>query len=360
MTDTWRSLAFALAAVLAAAPSALVAQRTGRATVSAHAVVRAVPGGRALALAYPGAHVATRGTRSAATQVVLDGYVHTSVLAGKRDSFAVSIDAPSGALLRATPAPKGTVIARLDHWMGLHELGRKGEWVHVQRAAWIANGLLDAPPVARTEPRRSDVTRVATTASAVRTGEGPASATDSSAGAVEDSVPQRSTTTVLTPTSSTAFAAGPEGRPLGTLSPGASLVPLARERGWVRVRVEGWVRESGLQLADSGLVSSLSAADLRADTAGTRGRVVRWQVEVLAFRRADALRRDLAPNEPYLLARGPGDERAMLYLALPPALVDDASALPALTQAIVTARVRTGRSDPSGVPILDVLSLARR
>ncbi len=384
MTDTRRSLAFVLAPVLAAllgaAPCSLSAQRgapsdaerNAQATVNAHAVVRAVPGGRELALAYPGAALATRGTRSGATRVVLDGYVHRSLLAGKRDSFAISIDAPSGAYLRSSPASKGTIVAKLDHWMGLHDLGRKGEWVHVRRVGWIASTLLDAPPkapeVAKSTPApradtrtatRADTLRVAAALAGVSDGRDASSATDSSAGAVDDSG-SGAPSSALTPTSATPLATAPQGTKVGSLAPGAALVPLARERGWVRVRVEGWVRESDLQLADSTMVSALSAADLRADTAGTRGRVVRWQVEVLAFRRADVLRRDLAPNEPYLLARGPGDERAMLYLALPSALVQDARALPALTRVIVTARVRTGRSDPSGVPILDVLSLARR
>lgn len=150
---------------------------------------------------------------------------------------------------------------------------------------------------------------------------------------------------------------GPDGRALGTLGQRTVVTPLAREGGWVRVRLEGWVREADLEPTDTTITTQLAAADLRADPEGTKGRTVRWDVELLAFQLADPLRRDLAPEEPYLLVRGPGDENAMLYLALPPSLVQQGRGLPPLTRLQVTARVRSGRSVPAGLPVLDVLTL---
>ena len=141
------------------------------------------------------------------------------------------------------------------------------------------------------------------------------------------------------------------------VAPG-TVIPLARERGWVRVRMEGWVRESDLLPVDSSLRTAISAADLRADPEGSKGKLVRWKVEILALQRADALRRDLADGEPYLLARGPVGENAMLYLALPPALVAEARAITPLTVVQITARVRNGRSAPTNVPILDIETIS--
>lgn len=146
----------------------------------------------------------------------------------------------------------------------------------------------------------------------------------------------------------------PDGAVTGTISRTGTVIPLARERGWVRVRMEGWVRESDLLPIDSTLRTALSAADLRADPEGSKGKLVRWKVEVLALQRADALRRDLVEGEPYLLARGPVGENSILYLALPPALVNDARAITPLTVVQITARVRNGRSAPTNVPILDI------
>ncbi len=147
--------------------------------------------------------------------------------------------------------------------------------------------------------------------------------------------------------------------PVATLQHGAVLTPLARERGWVRVQLEGWVREADVVAVDSSL-ARLSAADLRASPAEYVGRTVRWTVTALAFQTADPLRQDMKPDEPYLLARGPGAEASLLYLTLPPDLVIRGKALPPMTQIIVTARVRTGRSDPAGVPILDVLAMTTK
>ena len=67
-------------------------------------------------------------------------------------------------------------------------------------------------------------------------------------------------------------------------------------------------------------LTNLSAAQLRSDPRGTKGKIVKWTVEALSYQLADGLRRELN-GEPYLLARGPGMERAMLYLALPDSLV---------------------------------------
>jgi hypothetical protein len=85
--------------------------------------------------------------------------------------------------------------------------------------------------------------------------------------------------------------------------------------------------------------------------------VVRWSVQILATQKADALRRDLNADETYLLARGPYEENAMLYLVVPPSLLSATRAIPELSQAMITARVRTGRSELVGVPILDILTI---
>ena len=158
----------------------------------------------------------------------------------------------------------------------------------------------------------------------------------------------------LRPASRAEIRTAPDGAVMGTVIVPGTVLPMARERGWVRVRMEGWIKESDLLPVDSSLRTALSAADLRADPEGSKGKLIRWKVEILAFQRADALRRDLNTGEPYLLARGPAGENAMLYLALPTALVNDAKSIVPLTVVQITARVRTGRSAPTNVPILDV------
>ena len=104
----------------------------------------------------------------------------------------------------------------------------------------------------------------------------------------------------------------------------------------------------------------MTAADLRADPQGMKGRVVQWDVEVMSLQIADPLRIELGRDEPYLLARGPGEENAILYLAVPGTLLNEARALAPLAKVSITARVRSGRSEPSGSPILELLSIAKR
>lgn len=146
---------------------------------------------------------------------------------------------------------------------------------------------------------------------------------------------------------------------MGQIAKGAPVEVVARERDWVRVRLEGWVRESDLLVADSTL-RPLSAADMRSDPQSARGKLVRWEVEVVALQKADALRTGLQPGDQYLLALGPGAEKTLVYIVVPSGLLAGARSLPPLAKVTVTARVRNGRSEPAGVPILDLQSLTRR
>lgn len=152
----------------------------------------------------------------------------------------------------------------------------------------------------------------------------------------------------------------PFGVPLGEVAQGAIVQQMARERGWMRVRIEGWVQERDFSPADSSFAGGLSAADLRANPDGVRGKVVRWEVQVLSLQVADPLRRNLGRDEQYLLAKGPGAENALLYLTIPPPLLAEAKLIAPLTIVTVTARVRTGRSEPVGTPILELISISRR
>jgi hypothetical protein len=146
---------------------------------------------------------------------------------------------------------------------------------------------------------------------------------------------------------------------VGQLAKGANVKVTAREREWVRVRLEGWVRESDLAIADSTL-RPLSAADIRSDPEGSRGKLVQWHVEAVALQIADPLRTGLQTGERYLLALGPEPEKSLVYLAVPEPLLAAARSLPPLAQITVTARVRNGKSEPAGVPILDLETLTRR
>lgn len=353
------------AALLGAALAGVRPLQSQPPRLSAPAQLLGEPGGRAIALLRSGAPVATRATSGAFTQVAVEGYLDASLVGGARDSFAISVRARSGAMLRAAGAPGAEVLAELRDGMGLSRVSRTGRWVRVRRVGWVATGALGRPAQVAQAPRATATApapRVATPAG----GEARKPTFDDAADTATPSSSATDTDTPETPASRLAAArrvsvrTSPEGSTLLTAEPGATMTPLSRERGWVRVRVEGWVREGDVVPADTSLRADLSAADLRADPEGNRGRIVRWDVAVLALQTADPLRKDLARDEPYLLARGPGSENAVLYLAVPPSLMSVARALPPLARVTVVARVRVARSEPVGVPVLDLQSITRR
>lgn len=143
-----------------------------------------------------------------------------------------------------------------------------------------------------------------------------------------------------------------------TVYPGSDLEVLARKGEWTRVRLDGWVQAPSLVSPDSaGVESDLTAAELRQNPGKYRDRRVRWTVQFVALRRAEAIRTDFYEGEPFLLARPPGSSEGFVYLAVPPELLSEAQDLKPLQSIEVLARVRTGRSSLMGVPILDLLAV---
>lgn len=344
-----RALAIVLVpATLAGA--ALDAQATAGpgagATVTAAAELFATPGNRPLATVRRGAAIPVDTVRGTFARVTLEGWVPASLLGAARDSFPLTVRSGTSARLRASATSGGAILADLRGGMGLEEVRREGTWVRVRRQGWIHRRVITSAASSASSPS-------ATAAAADST-----SSPQSPPAPITE--PRDEDGTTLTPTVETPLAASPDGERIGALAPGARASITGREKGWVRVRVEGWARERDFSVADSGLRGSLSAADLRADPEATRGRLVHWNVLILAHQTADPLRRGLENGEPYLLAQGPGRENALLYLAIPPALVATARDIPDLAQVTVTARVRDGRSEPVGVPVLELLTLVRR
>jgi hypothetical protein len=310
---------------LVIAVSPLAAQQL---TLSSPTDLLHAPNGRAVATIRAGTEVASGPTRSGYVQVVLEGFVPARALGAARDSFPVTIR-DNSTDLRRTASATAAAVADLRQGMGLMEVRRSGDWVLVRRTGWIrqpATAAPSQPAAVVTTPARSP---------------GPA---------IPDSAS-------LVTSKKAELRESPGGRSIATLADSARIESLYRERGWVRVRVEGWVRDAEVDVADSSLRSALMPSDLRADPEGTKGKLVRWEVQKIALQNADPLQRDMARDEPYMLARGPGADHALVYLSLPPSLIVPARRIAPLAFVTVIARVRNGRSAPGGVPILDVQSL---
>ena len=329
----------------------------------------AEPGERAIATLRAGARVTRGAVRGAWVAVTVDGFLDTGVVRAAARAgvpFPVIVKAPRGAVLRSSGSPSADAIATLQTGMGVAELSRRGGWIRVSRSGWVPTSAFTEVVVPRVDVTTPSGRNSSATAKqpaepvkvvTPRVETAPPSATAPTPTDDDEVNPPGQSVTARRQTS---IRRVPDGSPVAAAQPGAPMTVTARDRGWVRVRVEGWVRESEIVPQDSALRLAISAADIRADPNTHRGRTVRWDVQFIAVQKADPLRRDLAPDEPYMLARGPGDENAIVYLALPPSLVATARALPPLASITVTARVRVGRSEPVGVPILDVQSISRR
>ena len=360
-----RLLVVSLAAAAVPARTPLRAQ----VTLSLATDVRGRPGGSIVALLSPGVKLATGTTSGGETLVTFEGWVDASRLGGKRDSFPASVSGRLTLRLRAQASSKGAIVAVLQPGTGLHTVAREGSWARVRRSAWIATAAIQrsvAAAGARGAAATTASQKVAQKAAlkAAPPVLDPAAAPGAAAGGAAGPPPAKAGPNPksggVVSSTGARFRDLPVGRVLGGIAGGSSVEVIARQFGWVRVRADGWIPEKDLVTGENGTPPSVSAADLRADPQGTKGHVVQWDVEVMSLQIADPLRTDLARDEPYLLARGPGEENALLYLTVPSNLLSEARALPPLARISITARVRNGRSEPTGTPVLDLLSIAKR
>ncbi len=330
-------------------------------TVRSGTALRGTPGGAVIGVSSRDISGTVEMTQTTFVRVTVEGHVAVADVRLTADRTRGEVSKARGTSLLQSPSTSSPSVAEL----------RLGTYVFPTRAgASFPRGRDQA----FFEARRSlwvDISRVTTRSSAsavaqrqtARAAEPPASNQPAVADSVVEApvaLPPLPAGPTLETRAPSTLRTSPGGDVLATVPGGVPITTLAREGGWVRVRLEGWIPDSATEAAGTRSAGTLSAADLRADPEGTRGRLVRWSVETLAFQTADELRRGLEPGERYLLARGPGDERAVLYLAVPDSLVSQAQALRPLTEISITARVRNGRSLPSGVPILELLDIARR
>jgi hypothetical protein len=319
------------------------------------AEVRSSPDGNVVATLFTGTTWTTGATRGGFTSLTLTGWVEASRLAGARDSFPASIGGTTNWRIRAEGSLDGRILGEFRAGAGFRILERRGNWARIQREVWAPSNLIAR--AAATAPAPASPARAGTADPPATSS--PASPTGA---ANQDSAPPAAPAPAgaLRAQSGLSLRNAPTGTEVGTLAAGTIVEPVARDRGWVKVRLEAWVAESLFVPADTAYGATLTAADLRLDPEGHKGRVVRWRVQVVGLQTADPLRRDLRPDEPFLLAMGPTGEDAILYIAIPPGMLADARAIPPLTSVLLTARVRTGRSQPTGAPVLDLLSIVQR
>lgn len=282
---------------------------------------RAAPGGNILAEVVAGTELALGAAQGNWREATLEGWIWApSVREERRDDLDLVVLPPEGENLRGRP--NGEMIARVRPGMYLRRVEANGDWIRVRRTGWIwGPSLLVA---AR-----------------------PAPAAEAA---------------VITPgPRGLAVLAGPGGDTVARIYQGVTTEILARDGDWVRVRVEGWTFAGDANEPDgaTAVLRDLTRAHLRQNPTRYRGRLIEWDVQFIAVQQAERFRSDFQEGEPFLLARGPGDDAGFIYIAIPAERLDEVRGLAPLDRIHILARVRTGRSSLTDAPILELLQITR-
>ncbi len=338
---------FALAlSVLLLSPGQIAAQGSRRTLTAEADFTKESNGATTLARVHQGATVTLGTTRAGRSEVTLDGWVAANaVRADTREGFDFAVSVLAGTSLRTT-AGGGSTIATLKAGALLKRVATQGDWIRVQRTGWVVSTRLAVPPSTSERPR-------STPPAADSASRPPPSAdTGASIGSAPpvQPVPPPASGADVTLVAGATFSALPGGGRAGIFNSPHPAAVVERRGGWSRVQVDVWVRDDALGgLSNSGV----TAAELRANPEKYLGQTVEWTLQVLAVQRADELRPELPPGQPYVLARGPLPESGFVYLVIPASEVDRFRALEPLARIRVQATVRAGRSRYLPTPVLD-------
>lgn len=312
---------------------------------------RAEPRGEIIAFLPRGAVLEDATRDGGWYRATLRGWIWSASVESAGREARVVVRRETGENVRAEP--NGEIVARASRGAVLTELERSERWVRVERVGWI--WAASAEPNTD-QPIGRDVATPARAEPSPPPIGAPAAAPSPSRPAVALNVAEN---WLRAGRGGVVLLQSPDGDTLGSVRPMTAMEVVAREGNWARVRVDGWVWQPGLaSAADSGVVlSDITAAVLAANPENFRGRTVEWRLQFIALERAERIRSDFYEGEPFILARGPGDEAAFVYVAVPPDKVADVERIGPLEWIVVLGRVRTGRSRVMGAPVLDLLEL---
>jgi hypothetical protein len=131
---------------------------------------------------------------------------------------------------------------------------------------------------------------------------------------------------------------------------------LGRSGEWVRVGVEGWVRESDLEAASGGTLTGISAAEVRAEPARYVGKTVEWRLQLIAVQTADELRTEMPRGQKYLLTRGPLPEPGFVYVTVTDPQAAQFQTLPALQELTLRVLIKAAKTRYLTTPVVEYVA----
>ena len=330
-----RALARMLPLLVIAAPLAAQA----RVRINARTPLLKTPTGPILGRVEGRQELPLGSTDAKAVEVTLDGWIYARSLgATTREGFNAIVNDGQGQNLRADPRPDGRLVGRVSGGALLQRLETKDGWAHVRRQGWVARIAVTMSggalaPVASTATPQAQPNPDTTPRAATSLGEGSRAVAPHGA--------------VLTATAG--------GSAIGQLSPGGEVRVVTRAGGWSRVRVEAWVPDSSLDVADPSSARGVTAAEVRAEPARWIGQVVEWKLQIVAVQVADNLRPELPEGKPYLLTRGPLPESGFVYVLVTPDQAQQYRNAAPLREITARVRIRAPSSKYLPTPVVELI-----
>lgn len=300
--------------------------------ISTDTRLRKEPDGTPLVTLPAGAEVEPREARGDWHEVVVEGWIFSSSTGPTdRDGFDLVVRAPDGENLRESP--NGEVVGRVRSGTLLRKLESRGGWTHVSRAGWVPKAAINLPPA-------PDTPAVAQSPTASQPTTSRPSA-DGDRAAVSRQA---------------ALLATPQGGPYGTLQAGAPARILGRSGEWVRVALEGWVRESDLEGASGGALTGVTAAEVRSEPSRYVGKAVEWRLQLISIQAADELRTEMPRGQKYLLTRGPLPEPGFVYVTVTESQAAELQKLPALQEMTLRVNIKSARTKYLTTPVVELVA----
>ncbi len=283
-------------------------------------------------------------------EVTVEGWIYRpSTSPTKRDGFDLVVTSEEGENLRRVP--NGQIVGRAREGTLLERVGEKGKWFRVRRDGWVPRKAVPANTAAT--PRADTAVSAQGRAGQGRAGK-PRAQPPASAPAPTPEPPSSIEGVELV--REAGLSRMPDSAPSSTLPAGTPARVLGRSGEWVRVQVEGWVRESDVRPAESGVLAGITAAEVRASPDRFVGQTLDWRLQVIAVQLADELRPEIPSGQPYLLTRGPLPEPGFVYVTIPPERVAEFRALPPLHEMVMRVTLKAARTRYLATPVAQLVS----
>jgi hypothetical protein len=287
-------------------------------------------------------------------KVTVEGWIYRpSTSPTRRDGFDLIVTSDEGENLRQ--APNGPILGRAREGTLLERVGERGKWFRVRRDGWVPRKAVPAAQrAADTTRRQGRPQQKPDRQTGGRADSGSVDRRAASPGGPPVSPP--ATTEGVETLRETGLSRAPDSSAVATLPAGTPARVVGRAGEWVRVQVEGWVRETDVKPAEPGVLAGISAAEVRAAPEKFVGQTLDWRLQIISVQIADELRPEMPAGQPYLLTRGPLPEPGFVYVMVPPERIAEFRALPPLHEMTLRVTLKAARTRYLATPVAQLVS----